>query len=95
MISSWDCVVTGASRIRQTLLSRLLRFQGARCVVMAGDPAQLPPTVTSREAVQQHQLSVTLFERLQRALGLEPLLLDTQYRMNPHISGFPRCVVPL
>jgi superfamily I DNA and/or RNA helicase len=36
-----------------------------------------------------HGLTVTLFERLQKALGLEPLLLDMQYRMNPAISGFP------
>lgn len=57
---------------------------------MAGDPAQLPPTVTSREAQQQHALTLTLFERLQTTLGLEPLLLDTQYRMHPAISHFPR-----
>lgn len=68
-------------------------MQGARCVVMAGDPAQLPPTVTSKEAAQQHGLTVTLFERLQRTLGMEPLLLDTQYRMNPAISAFPRYLV--
>jgi hypothetical protein len=36
-----------------------------------------------------HGLTVTLFERLQRTLGLQPLLLDRQYRMNPAISGFP------
>lgn len=58
---------------------------------MAGDPAQLPPTVTSQEAAQQHGLRVTLFERLQRVLGLKHVLLDTQYRMNPAISAFPRC----
>jgi superfamily I DNA and/or RNA helicase len=59
---------------------------------MAGDPAQLPPTVTSRDAQQEHQLTLTLFERLQNTLGLETMLLDTQYRMNPAISAFPRYI---
>jgi superfamily I DNA and/or RNA helicase len=59
---------------------------------MAGDPAQLPPTVTSREAQQEHQLTLTLFERLQNTLELETMLLDTQYRMNPAISAFPRYI---
>jgi regulator of nonsense transcripts 1 len=63
--------------------------RGAQCVVMAGDPCQLPPTIQSREAVSSYQLDVTLFERMVQG-GLEPLLLDTQYRMNPAISSFPR-----
>lgn len=74
----------------ETSLCACVCPQGARCVVMAGDPAQLPPTVTSQEAAQEHGLRVTLFERLALSLGLEPLLLDTQYRMNPAISAFPR-----
>jgi superfamily I DNA and/or RNA helicase len=56
-------------------------------VVLAGDPRQLPPTVTSPEAMSRG-LAVTLFERLSSA-GLQPLLLDTQYRMHPAISAFP------
>ncbi|WIA20873.1 hypothetical protein OEZ85_005221 [Tetradesmus obliquus] len=62
--------------------------QGAQCAVMAGDPAQLPPTIISREAYK-FDLDVTLFDRLQKGVGLSPLLLDTQYRMNPAISCFP------
>ncbi|CAD7698666.1 unnamed protein product [Ostreobium quekettii] len=61
--------------------------RGVECLVMAGDPKQLPPTVVSKEAVAD-ELDVTLFDRLQ-AQGLEPLLLDTQYRMHPAISEFP------
>ncbi|KAF6250816.1 AAA domain-containing protein [Scenedesmus sp. NREL 46B-D3] len=63
--------------------------QGAQCAVMAGDPCQLPPTIISREAYK-FDLDVTLFDRLQQGVGLAPLLLDTQYRMNPAISRFPR-----
>lgn len=59
---------------------------------MAGDPAQLPPTITSREAAKVYKLETTLFERLQADAGLDTLLLDTQYRMNPAISRFPRWV---
>jgi hypothetical protein len=66
-------------------------MQGAQCAVMAGDPRQLPPTIISREAYK-FDLDVTLFDRLQQGVGLAPLLLDTQYRMNPAISCFPRWV---
>jgi hypothetical protein len=69
-------------------------LQGAECVVMAGDPCQLPPTITSREAAQVHGLATTLFERLQRQAGIETLLLDTQYRMHPAIAQFPRWAEP-
>lgn len=56
---------------------------------MAGDPCQLPPTIISRQAYA-FNLDKTLFDRLQQDVGLTPLLLDTQYRMNPAISKFPR-----
>lgn len=65
--------------------------QGAQCAIMAGDPCQLPPTIISREAYK-FKLDKTLFDRLQQEVGLAPLLLDTQYRMNPAISKFPRSV---
>ncbi|KAL3136519.1 hypothetical protein ABBQ38_005768 [Trebouxia sp. C0009 RCD-2024] len=62
-------------------------MRGAESVVMAGDPRQLPPTVVSRGA-EEAGLQVTLFDRLQRS-GVEPLLLDTQYRMHPLIAHMP------
>ena len=37
--------------------------RGAECVVMAGDPKQLPPTIVS-EAAYRFGLDVTLFDRL-------------------------------
>ncbi|KAL0035694.1 hypothetical protein WJX79_008965 [Trebouxia sp. C0005] len=61
--------------------------RGAESVVMAGDPKQLPPTVISRGA-EMAGLQVTVFDRLQRS-GMEPLLLDTQYRMHPLIAHLP------
>eukprot|EP01025_Chloroclados_australasicus_P005026 TRINITY_DN11411_c0_g1_i8.p1 TRINITY_DN11411_c0_g1~~TRINITY_DN11411_c0_g1_i8.p1 ORF type:complete len:1025 (-),score=122.83 TRINITY_DN11411_c0_g1_i8:579-3653(-) len=68
-----------------TVLIPLLK--GAECVVMAGDPLQLPPTVISTEA-HQYALQRSMFERLE-STGLKPLLLNTQYRMHPGIAYFP------
>ena len=62
--------------------------RGAHCCVLAGDPAQLPPTIVSAAARDECGLDVTLFERLAGA-GLDVLLLDTQYRMHPAIAEFP------
>lgn len=54
---------------------------------MVGDPQQLPPTVRCQQA-QRLGLGTSLFERVQ-AMGLKPLLLDTQYRMHPALAEFP------
>ena len=54
-------------------------------MVLVGDPQQLPPTVKSPAAAELG-LGVPLLQRL-AAMGLEPLLLDTQYRMHPGESG--------
>lgn len=40
-------------------------MRGAECVILAGDPLQLPPTVLSLEAATDLRLDQTLFERLQ------------------------------
>ena len=61
--------------------------RGARQIVLVGDHRQLPPTVISRRA-ENGGLRRSLFERLV-AMGIEPKLLDTQYRMHPGISDFP------
>ena len=55
--------------------------------VLVGDARQLPPTVTSREALNSG-LGVSLFERMER-LGVVPDLLNTQYRMHPSLAQFP------
>lgn len=54
---------------------------------MVGDPQQLPPTVRCQQA-QRLGLGTSLFDRVQ-AMGLKPLLLDTQYRMHPSLAEFP------
>jgi len=54
--------------------------RGAQCVVMAGDPRQLPPTVVSQQAIADFMLDVTLFDRISNN-GVQPLLLDTQVRL--------------
>ncbi|KAL6747418.1 AAA domain-containing protein [Haematococcus lacustris] len=61
--------------------------RGAQCVVMAGDPRQLPPTVCHSSRALALRLDVTLFDRVS-ASGVAPLLLDTQYRMHPAIAAF-------
>jgi regulator of nonsense transcripts 1 len=67
---------------------------------MLGDHFQLPPTVTSKRAEEgktlcevvlmtfKGGLAESMFLRFVKS-GIEPLLLDTQYRMHPIISAFP------
>lgn len=52
-----------------------------------GDQNQLPPVIMSPVALE-NGLGVSLFSRL-IAGGLQPLLLDEQYRMHPKIAEFP------
>mmetsp|Transcript_3070 Transcript_3070/g.9130 ORF Transcript_3070/g.9130 Transcript_3070/m.9130 type:complete len:576 (-) Transcript_3070:11-1738(-) len=59
---------------------------GCTQFVLVGDPAQLPPTVLSRDA-ERGGLGESLFERLVAA-GLAPSLLTTQYRMHPALNVF-------
>lgn len=60
---------------------------GCSNIIMVGDPRQLPATVLSTHA-SRLKLDRSLFQRLQGA-GVESVLLDTQYRMNPLIREFP------
>ena len=59
---------------------------GCRQLALVGDHKQLRPTVVSDEAARQG-LQLSLFERLLKA-GIEPHLLDTQYRMHPSLADF-------
>jgi regulator of nonsense transcripts 1 len=54
--------------------------------VLVGDTKQLPPTVVSRDAVAIG-LQRSLIERLE-LLGVEPYLLEEQYRMHPGLAAF-------
>ena len=61
--------------------------RGARHCVLAGDDAQLPPTVLSRAAARGG-LGRSLFERL-HAGGAPTALLTTQYRMHSALAAYP------
>ena len=60
-----------------------MRYAASK-VLLAGDPFQLPPTVLSKKA--QSQLQITLFERLYKKYGdAIHRMLQVQYRMNKKI----------
>lgn len=59
---------------------------GCERLVLVGDQNQLPPVVLSSKALNQG-LGVSLFSRM-IAGGIQPLLLNEQYRMHPKIAEF-------
>ncbi|KAG5361939.1 Helicase SEN1 [Yarrowia sp. C11] len=62
---------------------------GCTNAIMVGDPNQLPPTVLSTVAAKS-KYEQSLFVRIQTANPGALHMLDTQYRMHPDISVFPR-----
>jgi len=54
--------------------------------IIVGDQKQLPPTVKNSIAERQGNYGVSFFERLQQNNPTAVHLLNTQYRMHPHIS---------
>lgn len=62
-------------------------IKGCQQLVLIGDHKQLPPTVISTFA-QSKGMTISLFERLVKQ-GVQPNLLDVQYRMHPSIAEFP------
>ncbi|OBT54260.1 hypothetical protein VE04_06371 [Pseudogymnoascus sp. 24MN13] len=65
-----------------------LKYNCTKCILV-GDPKQLPPTVLSTVAAE-FGYDQSLFERMQKNHPDRIHLLDTQYRMHPEISSFPR-----
>mmetsp|Transcript_11360 Transcript_11360/g.34764 ORF Transcript_11360/g.34764 Transcript_11360/m.34764 type:complete len:606 (-) Transcript_11360:60-1877(-) len=59
--------------------------------LLAGDPMQLPPTLTGGSDESEKYLGRTLFSRLTCSGGanLRPFFLDTQYRCHPDLSRLP------
>lgn len=57
-------------------------------MLAVGDPMQLPATIMSKRAADLG-LNKSLHERLMYDCGKAHIMLDTQYRMMPDISGFP------
>ena len=64
----------------------LIPLTKALAGVLVGDTKQLPPTVVSRDAVAIG-LQRSLIERLELS-GVEPYLLEEQYRMHPGLAAF-------
>jgi len=61
--------------------------RGCQQLILVGDHCQLPPTVISDVAMEKG-LAVSLFSRLADQ-KVQPVLLNTQYRMHPLIAEFP------
>jgi senataxin len=69
--------------------STLVALQlGSSHAVLVGDPQQLPATIFNVSG-RTTKYDRSMFQRLEEA-GHEVHLLDTQYRMHPQISKFPR-----
>lgn len=71
-----------------SMLVPMLRMHPLRgSCVLIGDHKQLPPTVVDQLS-EKEGLGLTLFERLSER-GVDPVMLDIQYRMHPAIAQFP------
>lgn len=69
--------------------STLVALQlGSSHAILVGDPHQLPATIFSVSG-RSTKYDRSLFQRLEEC-GHDVHLLNTQYRMNPVISEFPR-----
>ena len=64
-------------------------LRNPRKCLLVGDPAQLPATLSS-EIARRHGHATSLMERLMSVNDEIVSLLDTQYRMHPEISRWPR-----
>lgn len=93
---TFDTVIIDEAAQSTELTSLIpLKHGCTRCIIV-GDPKQLPPTVFSQRAIH-YGYRRSLFERIfqnhqtNSAAGTAAVfLLDTQYRMHPHISQFPQ-----
>lgn len=81
------CIIDEATQLVEAEVPIVLR-RDLRCLVLVGDEKQLPSTVIS-SAAQKGGYGESMFDRLLKA-NYPHSLLDTQYRMHPLISHFPR-----
>jgi senataxin len=75
-----------AQSVEPSILSALQL--GSRHAILVGDPQQLPATIFNVSG-RNTKYDRSLFQRLEEA-GHEVFMLNTQYRMHPKISHFPR-----
>lgn len=80
-------VIDEATQLLQAETAIVLRHR-LRCLVLAGDDKQLPATVLSSRCAKLGY-DESLFSRLLK-LKYPYVLLNTQYRMHPAISRWPR-----
>ncbi len=73
--------------LRARALNPLQAFPDLPVLALVGDPNQLPSTVKSPTALKLG-LGRSLMDRLCK-LGMAMHMLNTQYRMHPHISLWP------
>lgn len=73
-----------AQAIEPALLVPFRLLRPTACVIMVGDPQQLPPTIMSSVA-RESGLGQSMFERFEKA-GYPVTMLLEQYRMHPKIS---------
>jgi senataxin len=70
-------------------MSTLLALQlGSSHAILVGDPQQLPATIFNQSG-RSSKYDRSLFQRLE-GCGHPVVMLNTQYRMHPVISEFPR-----
>lgn len=69
------------------VLVPLMKMRKDGVVTLVGDHRQLPPTISNVE-VDVEGLGTSLFER-SSSHGVEPFMLDIQYRMHPAIASYP------
>lgn len=69
------------------VLVPLMKMRLDGVVTLVGDHRQLPPTISNVD-VDVEGLGTSLFERLS-SHGVEPFMLDVQYRMHPAIAAYP------
>lgn len=62
--------------------------KGCKQLVLLGDDFQLGPVVVSQNKEVMSTLSTSFFQRMINS-GVDMFLLNTQYRMSPHISYWP------
>ncbi|KAJ3351594.1 hypothetical protein GGF32_004235 [Allomyces javanicus] len=81
-------IVDEAAQLVEAETSLLLQLPKLGRLVLVGDDRQLPSVVTS-DVAKQGKYDRSTLERL-KAIGYPTVFLDTQYRMHPRISAFPR-----